>query len=263
MTSRARRRLALALAVVIAGVGYLAWPGAKHVTPACLVAATARPDPYSLTPEQAGYASTIAAVGIRMGLPDHAVTVALATALQESGLQNLTYGDRDSLGLFQQRPSQGWGSRAQLLDPIYAATAFYQHLEQEPGWETLPVTAAAQGVQRSAAPDAYAQWESASRAIAAALTGEHPAAFTCVGLTVKPTTTAVTDLAERELGTRQISGPHDATAGWAIASWLVAQSPRLGVAAVTFDAQRWTVKTGAWRPVAGATGSLSLELVPA
>ena len=248
MKTRVRRRLALVLAVALAAVGYAVWPGSHHVTAACTITATVRSDPYSLTPEQAGNASIIAAVGIRMGLPDHAVTVALATALQESGLRNLTYGDRDSLGLFQQRPSQGWGEKAQLLDPIYAAGAFYSHLEQEPGWQTMSVTEAAQGVQRSAAPDAYARWEDASRAIAAALTGEHPAAFACTGLTIKATTASVADLAQRELGTRQVIGAHSEAEGWAIASWLVAQAPRLGVMAVAFHGQQWTAKSGVWKP---------------
>src|SRR6202040_3382624 len=98
--------------------------------------------------DQANHATTIAAVGKRMGLPDHAVTIALAAALQESQLHNLDHGDLDSLGLFQQRPSQGWGTAAEVMTPSYAAAAFYEHLVRVPGWETLPVTVAAQRVQR-------------------------------------------------------------------------------------------------------------------
>ena len=82
---------------------------------------------------------------------------ALAAAFQESGLHNLSHGDRDSLGLFQQRPSQGWGTPSQIMDPGYAAGAFYHRLAQVTGWQTTSVTDAAQQVQRSAAPDAYAQ----------------------------------------------------------------------------------------------------------
>ena len=115
--------------------------------------------PYPLGVDQTANATTIAAVGKAMGLPDHAVTVALATALQESGLRNLDHGDLDSLGLFQQRPSQGWGTPAQILTPTYAARTFYTHLVQVPNWESLPLTEAAQKVQRSAAPNAYALWE--------------------------------------------------------------------------------------------------------
>ena len=79
--------------------------------------------------------------------------------MQESTLKNLNYGDRDSLGLFQQRPSQGWGTPAQVTDPIYSTTIFLDRLLQVPGWETMPVTVAAQTVQRSAFPNAYAKWE--------------------------------------------------------------------------------------------------------
>ena len=86
----------------------------------------------------------------RRGLPNHAVTVALAAALQESKLYNVNYGDRDSVGIFQQRPSQGWGTPAQLIDPAYAANAFYSHLEKIPTWRTLEVAKAAQLVQHSA-----------------------------------------------------------------------------------------------------------------
>ena len=83
---------------------------------------------YTLDIDQAANSTTIAAVGKRLGLPDHAVTVALAAALQESRLHNLPYGDRDSLGLFQQRPSQGWGTATEILTPSYAAAAFFRAL---------------------------------------------------------------------------------------------------------------------------------------
>jgi len=121
------------------------------------------PTYYALTPDQAQNASVIAAVGIQKGLPDHAVTVALATAFQESQLENLNYGDLDSVGLFQQRPSQGWGTPAQVTDPTYASDAFLNALHQyqasNPGWATQPLWQAAQGVQNSGFPYAYAKWE--------------------------------------------------------------------------------------------------------
>src|ERR1700686_3648968 len=113
---------------------------------------------YTFAIDQAQNSTTIAAVGKRLGLPDHAVTVALAAALQESKLHNLAYGDRDSLGLFQQRPSQGWGTASEILTPSYAAAAFFRALQRVPSWETLPITDAAQKVQLSGAPTAYAQW---------------------------------------------------------------------------------------------------------
>ncbi|NYI03446.1 cell wall-associated NlpC family hydrolase [Allostreptomyces psammosilenae] len=86
----------------------------------------------------------------------------MATALQESSLRNLSYGDRDSLGLFQQRPSQGWGTAEQIQDPVYASTKFYEGLLAVDGWESMTLTQAAQAVQRSDFPDAYAKWELAT-----------------------------------------------------------------------------------------------------
>ncbi|MGP4115161.1 C40 family peptidase [Streptomyces sp. 4N509B] len=108
---------------------------------------------------QIPHAVTIQATGAAMGVPARGQEIALATAMQESGLHNLDHADRDSLGLFQQRPSQGWGSAEQILDPAYAARRFYQALLEVPGWQELPLTHAVQAVQRSAYPDAYARWE--------------------------------------------------------------------------------------------------------
>jgi cell wall-associated NlpC family hydrolase len=121
----------------------------------------------TLSDEQKQNASTIIGVGKELNTPPRAWLVALATAMQESTLRNINYGDRDSLGLFQQRPSQGWGSPAQVTDPRYSAKTFYERLLQVPGWEQEPVTVAAQTVQRSAFPDAYAKWET----LAAGLVG--------------------------------------------------------------------------------------------
>ncbi len=122
-----------------------------------------------LTDEQRQNAGLIIAVAKGMGLPPRAWMVALATAMQESTLRNLPYGDRDSLGLFQQRPSQGWGSPAQVTDPIQATTTFLDRLRQVPGWDTLPITVAAQTVQRSAFPEAYARWEGLAAQLVALL----------------------------------------------------------------------------------------------
>lgn len=119
--------------------------------------------------EQVPNAKTVQATGLAMGIPARGQIVALATALQESGLRNLTYGDRDSLGLFQQRPSQGWGTATEILDPVHASTKFYQALEQVSGWQSLSVAQAAQAVQKSAFPDAYATWEPLATALQKAL----------------------------------------------------------------------------------------------
>ena len=99
--------------------------------------------------------------------------------MQESKLRNINRGDRDSLGLFQQRPSQGWGTPSQILDPTYATRRFYKALVKVDGWETMSVTEAAQAVQRSAYPDAYAAHEPVAHALANALTGYTPATFDC------------------------------------------------------------------------------------
>jgi cell wall-associated NlpC family hydrolase len=119
----------------------------------------------TLDPEQMGNAETITAVTASRHLPNRAATVALATAMQESGLRNLNHGDRDSLGLFQQRPSQGWGTPAQITNPVHATTTFLQHLTAVPNWQTIPLTQAAQAVQHSAFPDAYAHWEPLAHAL--------------------------------------------------------------------------------------------------
>jgi hypothetical protein len=130
------------------------------------------------TPEQLGNARTIVDVGRALGLPPRAWVIAIGTALQESGLHNLGYlGDRndhDSLGLFQQRPSTGWGTPEQITDPTYAATAFYNHLVRVSDWSSLPLTVAAQKVQISAYPDRYAKHEVQAADIIRALYGVGP-----------------------------------------------------------------------------------------
>ncbi len=159
---------------------------------------------YEFTPEQAANAATIAAVGTGRGMPERAVTIALATALQESGLRNIEHGDRDSLGLFQQRPSQGWGSERQIMDPAYAAGIFYAHLARVPGYTDLPLTVAAQRVQRSGYPEAYAKHEQDATLLAAALTGRAEAALTCDGRPRRTTSAtgphAVRDALVRDFG---------------------------------------------------------------
>jgi hypothetical protein len=121
----------------------------------------------TLTTEQARNAITIAQVARDLQVPRYGLQIAIATAIQESKLVNLTGGDRDSGGLFQQRPSTGWGSRAEVTNPVLAARAFFgqaQHtgnpgLLDIPSWQDMPLTQAAKAVQRSGFPDAYAQWE--------------------------------------------------------------------------------------------------------
>jgi hypothetical protein len=181
-TSR-RGRLGLTLLLVVAvvaGVGVLMLRGVGPL-----------PDPegcearvggvvVGLDTDQAENAATIAAIGVRRGLPARAVSIALATAYQESKIRNLDYGDRDSVGLFQQRPSQGWGDPDQLQDVHYATNAFYDELVKVDGYETMRITEAAQRVQRSGFPEAYEDHAEDGRALASALTGWSQAKFTCV-----------------------------------------------------------------------------------
>jgi hypothetical protein len=203
---------------------------------------------YFLDLEQAANVTTIAAVGKRMGLPDHAVTVAVATALQESGLHNLAHGDRDSLGLFQQRPSQGWGTPTQILTPSYAAGAFYQHLLGVSGWQTLSVTDAAQRVQRSGTPTAYARWETEARAIARATTGEVAAGLSCRASIRPAGSPAVLQAAmTRELGSPTLGVALDPARGWTVATWLVGHASPLGIRSVAFAGQIWTPDTEQWQ----------------
>lgn len=125
--------------------------------------AVASPSGRTWTTEQIGNAAVIVAEGTRLRVPPRGWIIAVAVAMQESQLRNLGHlgaaNDHDSLGLFQQRPSQGWGTPAQILNPHYAATQFYQHLADVPGWQDLPLTVAGQRVQISAYSDAYAKWE--------------------------------------------------------------------------------------------------------
>lgn len=178
--------------VLLAVAGYLV---VQYVTggrggPGCkVVSGKGDGQEFEFTQEQTMNAATIAAVGTGRGMPERAVTIALATAIQESQLVNITHGDRDSLGLFQQRPSQGWGTEKEIMDPTYAAGVFYEHLAKVDDYQKLPLTVAAQRVQRSGYPEAYAKHEPDATLLSAALTGESAATLTCQGL---PDTTVTT-----------------------------------------------------------------------
>ncbi|MFJ9712801.1 C40 family peptidase [Streptomyces sp. NPDC101234] len=127
-----------------------------------------------LPAEQVPNAATIVATGLSLDVPTKGQIIALATAMQESRLRNLNYGDRDSLGLFQQRPSQGWGTAEQIRDPVDASEQFYKRLLKVDGWQQMTVTQAAQAVQKSGLPDAYAQWENLATALQAAIAKTFP-----------------------------------------------------------------------------------------
>ncbi|MFC7101927.1 hypothetical protein ACFQQB_16560 [Nonomuraea rubra] len=133
----------------------------------------------TLLPEQARVAATIAAVAARRKLPERAVVIAYATAMQESKMQNIDWGDRDSLGVFQQRPSQDWGSKKQIMDPVYATNRFFAELVKVKNYRKIPLAEAAQAVQRSAGGYAYAPHETEAKILAAAFTGRVPKAVHC------------------------------------------------------------------------------------
>lgn len=145
-------------------------------SPSCTPAGAGPGGKTGYGPEQISNAATIVAVGKQMNVPEQGWIVALATAIQESGLRNLDHGDRDSLGLFQQRPTQGWGNPEQIMNPVYSSTQFYRHLLEVPGWQQMSVNDAAQTVQRSGLPNAYAQHEPVARELVRAVYGA-----TCTG----------------------------------------------------------------------------------
>jgi hypothetical protein len=221
----------------------------------------------SLTTEQAANAATIAAVARARGLPLRATVIALATAQQESRLRNLDHGDRDSLGLFQQRPSQGWGTAAQIQDPVYAAGKFFDHLVEVPGWQTGRLTEVSQAVQVSGFPQAYQQWEPMATALAGALLSTAPAELRC---TFPPTagagavadrTAVLTAAVRREAGPPTVESDGAvsvAGAGWPEASWAVAHAERFGLSRISMDGWAWTA-AGGWN-ASPATFGTPLQL---
>jgi len=243
-------------------------------------AATADGRTWYLSLTQADNAALVVGTSVRRGFPARAATIGLATALQESRLVNIDYGDRDSVGLFQQRPSQGWGTVDQIMDPVYSANAFYDVLETVEGYESMEVTVAAQAVQRSGFPDAYAQHEPRSRAWASALTGYSPASLTCDLAPVVATEVPddadpaqpYLDRVDRDLGdavrVHLLDGGDGSTvrveaaalptgagdggpdrAAWAVAQWTVATADATNVVAVEVDDRRWSREDPTWATV--------------
>ncbi len=264
---RSRLSLAASATIVVAVVGLLVACGVgSPLGSVCDVRAEESKVP--IDPEQVANAATIAAVGIRQQVPDQAVVVALATALQESKLRNLSEGDRDSVGLFQQRPSQGWGTPDQLQDPRYAAGRFYEHLLRVDGWQDLSVTDAAQAVQRSAHPQAYQKWADEADILARAFVGSESSAVAC-SLPDKPAKSG--DAAAEGVATalrldwgdvssaplRDRAGltvaVSDQRTGWQYTHWLVAQADRLGVRRVEFAGQQWSADKGDWKKAGRAS----------
>jgi cell wall-associated NlpC family hydrolase len=164
--------VAAAVAIVAVGTGITNPPlGCSPSAGAGFAAARKAISGQPLDAGQIANAWIIYSVGTGMGLPPRAEVVAIATAMQESALENLPFGTSDSVGLFQQRPSQGWGTIAQIMNPVYTARAFYQRLEQVNDWQSLPVTVAAQDVQHSSTPGAYARWQGPATQLVALYSG--------------------------------------------------------------------------------------------
>lgn len=236
------------------------------------VATDAEGDRWARTSEQADNAALVAAVGAQRGLETFGSTVGIATAIQESGLRNLDYGDRDSLGLFQQRPSQGWGTEEEVTDPHYASLAFYWRLKKIDGWEDMRVTDAAQAVQRSGFPEAYEDHAQEAAVWAKAFRGDTPfAAVNCDvdAVTTPSTARAFTDRIAADWGDgvyeTTVLGVNDravllgitATSSEAkdldaIANWSVGVSGSEAVASVRLGDVQWLREQGVDQPEAAA-----------
>jgi len=175
----------LVLALILTGVGIYRWAVSRWgppppPPPASLCEALVNSSRADLSWEQSRNASIIAAVAAQRGLVPRAVSIGITTAFQESGIRNLDYGDRDSLGIFQQRPSQGWGTADQIMDPYYATGKFFDVMVTIDDWANADIGDVAQAVQRSGYPDAYDQHVPTARLLASALSGETPAAWSCI-----------------------------------------------------------------------------------
>jgi len=237
---------------LVALVGLGAWFGGRTLFDSVLgprCQATASGNSVDFDPEQMSNAATITAIALRRGLPARAATIALATAIQESKLRNIRYGDRDSVGLFQQRPSQGWGTVEEILDPEYTTNKFYDALVKVKDWETGTITVVAQEVQRSAYPEAYADHEQEGRIMASALAGHSPRGIACRldDPEGEADVALIGRLLENEYnlrstageGTLTIAAPNDRLA-WSIASWSAAKAVDTGITGVTIGDRRWT-----------------------
>jgi hypothetical protein len=238
--------------VVVAALGVRGFLRDRGIVPPvpgeerCVV--TVKDRAVELDLDQAHYTSIVVGLSVRRGLAPRAGSIAMATVYQETGIRNLDYGDRDSVGLFQQRPSQGWGSEKQLMDPYYATTKFYNALVRVDGWETRDITKVAQAVQRSAYPDAYRDHEPDARVLASALTGQTARAVTCLvhdgedgdadGLatsleeTFRSDAKATDKVVTMTAKTKRLA--------WAYAQYAVANASRHGVRTVEVDDRVWT-----------------------
>lgn len=226
-----------------------------------------------LATDQAANAALITAVAARRGLPPRAASIALATAMQESKLRNIDHGDKagpDSRGLFQQRPSQGWGTEEQVMDPFYSSGAFYDALVKIPGYEAMEITAAAQQVQRSAYPQAYAQHEDMGRAFASALTGQSTEALDCTLKSPEGPGDAQAVLGELTAAFGNVPATADGSTivleasgsqAWAVGQWAVANAKSLSVTEVGVEGRSWDRKSrNGWQASDARPGQVTVTV---
>jgi hypothetical protein len=277
------RTVAVVLLVMLCGVGlgcYGTWlllmPAALRPPPPQPVCVARAGSEARLEPEQMANAATIAGIGVRRRLPLRAVQVALVTALQESKLRNLSGGDRDSVGLFQQRPSQGWGQPQQLIDIRFATNAFYTALVKIHEWQAMSVGDAAQAVQHSAYPEAYVQWTDTADILARALTEQTDGAVACTvasasephgaaavgaltaGLRADWGETGVTTGARADEVAVRATDPLTA---WRYAYWAVSHVEECGIEQVRVGDLTWKAVDGRWtRTEPGAAGSVIVRV---
>ncbi|MEO7589501.1 MAG: hypothetical protein ABIS84_15890 [Arachnia sp.] len=229
---------------------------------------------FPLTHEQASNAAVIVAASFKAGLPERAAVVALATAWQESGLRNLDYGDRDSLGLFQQRPSYGWGTEAEIMDPWYSSARFYEELVKFDGWESVDINDMAQKVQRSGHPEAYRKHEANAVALASALRGSSPGALTCFDRSEDAGNADAFDAVIRVVPGVEITSAGntvtltsaDKTSLWAATELALAHTRAGGIQSAIVEDQAWEQgPQGAWHtaknPLPAGTAELTLREV--
>ena len=250
---------ALLLAGAVAGARWLSerYQVVLPLTDQCAALVTG--DRVTVTTEQARYAAIIVAEAQRRELAPRASSIALATAYQESGIRNLDHGDLDSVGLFQQRPSQDWGSIEQIMDPWYASGKFYEALVRIPGWRDADLNDIAQKVQISAHPEAYRKHVPNARRLASALTGETPASFGC-SLTGPGKTDPglVSDLLTKAFGDRvtlswegQVLQVESSTPEVVWSATHLAIASGAGVSAAQIGDARWTRNAVTWSGSAG------------
>jgi hypothetical protein len=264
---------ALTLAVAVVAGAIVLWSGYQKeplpIEDRCVATAGGRTT--VIDPEQARNAAVIAGMSIKRGLKSRAASIALATAYQESDIRNLDYGHSDSIGLFQQRPSKGWGTVEQIMDPWYSTRSFYRVMERIKHWETKDINNVAQAVQRSAYPEAYRKHVDKARTLASALTGETPASFTCVVATPASANAAgLRTFLHKTLGdTVTIATTEDGLTvtttktkdAWAVAQLAIAAGSDFGLSSVRLGSYSWTHTTSglaAWVGSPSETTEVSL-----